>query len=72
MGPVMLFATAVAVPLTFTDIVHDVLAARLPPLRLTEVALAVAVNVPPQLLLALGLLLTAMPAGNASVNEIPL
>jgi hypothetical protein len=57
-GPVTLLNTPEVVPLTLTDSVHDFPAARLAPLNPTEVEFAAAVKVPPQVLVAPGLLLT--------------
>jgi hypothetical protein len=52
MVPVGLFLTPAVVPVTFTEIEHELLPDTPPPERLTEVALANAVKVPPQVLLA--------------------
>jgi len=54
-----------------SDTVQDPLAAILPPVRLTEDAPAVAVAVPPQLLLRFGVGATTRPAGKLSVNARP-
>ena len=42
-----------------------------PPVKLMEVAFAVAVNVPPQVLVAFGVPATVMPVGNVSVTAAP-
>lgn len=66
-GPVVLFFTPAVVPVTFTDRLQlDEIA---PPLRLTEVALAAAVKVPPHVLVVLGTLATCMPLGNESLKD---
>ena len=67
--PVVLEAVPAAVPVTVTTTVHDEPWVRLPPERLMELALALAV--PPQLLLRLGVDATAKPAGRVSVNARP-
>jgi hypothetical protein len=69
--PVVLFFTPAVVPVTFTEMAHDAPAATVPLPRLTEVALAAAVNVPPQVLLAFGALATCTPLGSASLKETP-
>jgi hypothetical protein len=66
-GPVILFFVPTVVPLTFTDTVQ--LEEIAPPLRLTEVALATAVNIPPQPLETPGGLATCRPLGRESVKE---
>ena len=60
------------VPVTFTEKVHEVEGARVAPARLTEVAPAVAVMVPPPQvpLTPLGVA-TASPPGKLSVKAIP-
>ncbi len=49
-GPVVLFCTPAAIPLTFRLIVHDAFAARVPPVKLIEPDPAAAVTVPLQVL----------------------
>src|SRR5205085_191401 len=56
----LLFLSPAVVPCTFTDTVHEALAATVPPLRLTEPEPAVAVAVPPQVLVR--------PLGVATTN----
>ena len=71
-GPVVLFCTPAPIPVTFAETAHDAPPARLPPDKTTELELAAAVNVPPQVLLALGDAATASPAGKLSVKPSPL
>lgn len=59
------------VPVTLTDTAHEPLAATVPPDRLTVVAPAEAVAVPPQVLLRLGVPATTSPAGRLSVKATP-
>ena len=66
-----LFLTPALVPVTFTEMAQVPLAGRVPAERLTEVAPAVAVAVPPQVFESAGVLATTRPAGNVSVNAIP-
>jgi len=70
MAPVVLFLTPAVVPVTFTEIEHELLPDTPPPERLTEVALANAVKVPPQVLLAPGVDDTFKPAGKLSLNAM--
>src|SRR5262249_60475807 len=67
-----LLLSPAVVPCTFTETAHEALAASVPPDRLTELAPAVAVGVPPQVLLRLGVEATTSPAGRLSVNDNPL
>jgi hypothetical protein len=69
--PVVLFFTPELVPCTLTAIVHELLIATVPPVRLTLPLSAVAVVVPPQVLLRLFGVATTSPAGNVSVNATP-
>jgi len=62
--PVVLLLVPEVVAVTFTLTAHEPLAAIVPPLRLMELLFAAAVNVPPQLLVAPGVLATCSPAGN--------
>jgi len=57
---------------TLTTIEQDPPAAMAPPVRLTELAPAVAVGVPPHVLLRFTGLATANPPGSESANAIPL
>ena len=57
-APVVLFFVPVVVPVTLTDSVHEPPPVTVPPLRLTDVLLAVGVNVPPQVFVAFGALAT--------------
>jgi len=68
----VLFLTpaVVAVRSTFTVQVPPA-AAMVPPLNVREVSPALGVNVPPHDVLAFGVLATANPAGNESVNPTP-
>ena len=66
----LLFTPAV-VPCTSTLTVHDAVAAKVPPERLAEPAPATGLNVPPHVLLPLGVGATTSPAGKVSVNPIP-
>ena len=71
---VVLFAFPAAVPVTATEMVQVPLAATLPPEKLTLPAPAVAVNVPPQVLVTPGVLATTrVPVvfGKVSVNPMP-
>jgi hypothetical protein len=70
-GPVVLVKTPAVVGLTLTVIRHDALAAIDPPVRVTVPLPAVAVAVPPQLLLSPFGIATGRPAGSASVNATP-
>src|SRR5947209_16912599 len=65
----LLFLSPAVVPCTFTDTVHEALAATVPPLRLTEPEPAVAVAVPPQVLVRPLGVATFNPAGKLSVKE---
>jgi hypothetical protein len=66
-----LFFTPAVVPVTFTEIAHVALAARVPPERLTVDAPAVAVAVPPHVFESEGVLATTRPAGKLSVKARP-
>jgi hypothetical protein len=67
-----LFFTPADVPVTFREKVHDAPAVSDAPLRLTELAVAVAVIVPPpQLPLRLFGVATTRPAGSVSVKPMP-
>jgi hypothetical protein len=68
---VLLFFIPAVVPVTSTESVHPVLVARVTPDRLTEPEPAVAVAVPPHVLLRLFGVATTKPAGKLSVNPIP-
>lgn len=67
----LLFLVPVVVPWTLRDTVQDPPAGILPPARLADDAPAVAVAVPPQVLLRLGVGATTRPAGKLSVNARP-
>jgi len=67
-----LFFTPTLFPVTFTDTVQAALDAIVPPVSDTEPLPAVAVAVPPQVLLRLLGVATTKPAGKVSVNAIPL
>src|SRR5450759_1890552 len=71
-APVVLFFTPEVVPVTFTERVHVLLIATVPPVRPTVVAPAAAENVPAQVLLTFGVLATCRPAGNGSEKATPL
>lgn len=66
---VVLFCAPTAMPVTFKETVHELLAATVPPLRLMELPLALAV--PAQVLLRLLGEETARPAGRLSLNATP-
>ena len=70
--PVVLFCSPAAVPVTFTENVHELAAAKVPPVRLITFVPAVAVMVPlPQLpVRPLGVDSTS-PAGSVSLNATP-
>jgi hypothetical protein len=67
----LLFFTPVVVPVTFTETVHEALAASVPPDRLTEDESATAVSRPPQVVLRLLGVATTTPAGKLSVKATP-
>jgi hypothetical protein len=70
--PVVLFLVPGVVPVTLTEKVHDALAARVPPERLTVPASAVAVTVPaPQVPVSPFGVETTKPAGSVSLNATP-
>jgi len=60
------------VGVTFTLTAHELLSAILPPVRLIDVLPAVAVNVPPHVLLAPGTAATCRPVGKVSLTATPL
>jgi len=66
-----LFFMPAEVPCTLTETVQEALLARVPAERLTEVAPAVAVAVPPHVLLMPLGVATTKPAGRLSVNANP-
>ena len=70
--PVVLLFTPVVVPVTFTEMLHGPLDARVPAARLTEPEPATAVVVPPQVLLRPFGVATSNPAGSVSLNATPL
>jgi len=70
--PVVLFFAPVVVPVTFTEMLHEPLDARVPAARLTEPEPATAVVVPPQVLLRPFGVATSNPAGSVSLNATPL
>src|SRR5205807_182301 len=63
----LLFNTPAVVPCTFTETAHDALEASVPLDKLTVPEPAVAVAVPPQLLVRFGVEATTRPAGRLSV-----
>jgi len=67
----LLFFTPAVMPVTFTDNVHDALAANVPAERLTVEDPATAVAVPPQVLFNAFGVATTRPAGKLSVNATP-
>jgi hypothetical protein len=67
----LLSLSPAVVPCTFTETAHDALEATVPPDRLTVPEPAVAVAVPPQVLLRFGVEATISPAGRLSVNDNP-
>jgi hypothetical protein len=69
--PLVLFFTPAVVPFTSTLIVHVPLADMAPPVKVSVVSVAAGVNVPPQVVLALGVAATSNPDGSASVNATP-
>ena len=70
-GPVVLFSMPAAMPVTFRLMVHEAVAANVPPVRLMEPEPAAAVVVPPQLLVSPFGVATANPAGNVSLKAMP-
>src|SRR5216683_1562989 len=71
-APVVLSFTPEVVPVTFTERVHVLLIATVPPVRPTVVAPAAAEGVPPQVLLKPFGFATTSPAGNESEKATPL
>ena len=67
----LLFFIPTAVPVTFTATVHELFEASVDPLRLTDPEPAVAVTVPPQLLVSPFGVATIKPAGRLSVKPTP-
>src|SRR5258708_3926025 len=67
----LLFFTPSVVLVISTETVHEALTASVPPAKLTDVAFATAVVVPPQVLFAFGGLARIKPAGRLSVNATP-
>src|SRR5262245_19631086 len=67
----LLFLTLAVVPCTFTETVHDVAAARVPPESVMLPAPATGANVPPQVLVVFGGEATTRPACRLSVKPIP-
>ena len=67
----LLFFTPAVVLVMSTDTVQEALDASVPADKLTDVAPATAVVVPPQVLFAFGGLARIKPAGRLSVNAIP-
>ena len=70
-APVVLFFTPDVVPVTFTEIEHELLIATVPVLRATLPLPAMAVAVPPQVLVSPFGVATAMPDGSGSVKATP-
>lgn len=70
-GPLVLFCTPAATPVTFRPMVHEALAASVPPERLMDPEPAAAVVVPPQVLESPFGVATFRPAGSRSVKAIP-
>jgi len=69
--PAVLFCTPSAVPVTFSEMLHELLAATVPPLKLAELELVTDVVVPPQVLLRPFGVATTSPAGKLSVKATP-
>lgn len=70
--PVVLFCVPAAIPVTFTEKVHDALAASVAPVRLITFVFCVAVIVPPPQLPVRPLgVETTRPAGNVSLKPTP-
>ena len=67
----LLFFVPTVVPVTLTEMVHELLAATVPPVRLTVLDPAVAVTVPPQAPTTLGVAATCTPVGSVSVKLTP-
>jgi hypothetical protein len=67
----LLFCWPALMPVTLTETVQEEPAAMLPPAKLTMPAPAVAVTVPPQVVVAFGGEATCSPEGSPSVKEIP-
>ena len=70
--PVVLFCSPAAIPVTFTESVHELLCAKFAPLRLITLVPCVAVSVPqPHIPLSPLGVETTSPAGSVSVNATP-
>jgi hypothetical protein len=70
-APVVLFCAPAAIPVTFTVKLQDALAASVPLDKLTLAEPATPAAVPPQLFVNPFGVVTTSPAGNVSVNAIP-
>jgi hypothetical protein len=70
-GPVVLFCTPGAMPVTFTENMQDAFAASVPPERLMTPVPAVAVIDPVQVVLKPLGMDTMSPTGKVSLNEMP-
>ena len=71
MGPVVLFCTPAATPVTFKLSEHEALAASVPPVKLIEPDPAAAVTVPLQVVANPLGVATCNPAGNVSLKPTP-
>lgn len=71
MFPVTLFFVPAVEPVMFTVIAHELLAAKLPPDKLTVPVPGAAVTVPPHVFVTPLVVETIKPEGNASVNASP-
>jgi hypothetical protein len=69
--PVVLFCVPSAVAVTFSEMLHELLAATVPPLKLAEPEPASAVVVPAHVLIRLFGVATASPAGKLSLKATP-
>ena len=69
--PVVLFFAPVVVAVTITDTEHEPPPAMEPPLRLIEAPPPAGAKVPPQVLVAPGVLATCTPVGNVSLTATP-
>src|SRR5581483_4070984 len=70
-APVVLFCAPAAIPVTFTEKLHELLGLRPAPDKLTLLEPSTAVIVPPQVPLKLLGVASTSPAGNVSVKAIP-
>lgn len=71
-GPAVLVYAPAVFPVTLNEIVQNVFAARVPPVKLIDVVPATAVTEPPHVLLVLGVDEITRPVGSVSLTASPL